>query len=140
MRAALATWAVWSWLSGHVNALRIVPAAPGTEQFKAAAALCVDQFVDLPLGQVQRPFAVNEWAEQLQVRSIGQKHELLIATYSSTVTSDVFGCVELGLLPPPPKTRPLQRGESGDNVDVHEDNDDQPLADVRPILSLALYA
>ena len=82
-------------------------------QRQACAALCVDNFVDLPFGALQRPLAIADWEKQLASRQGLPNHEWLVA--SEDCDGEVVGCVECGLLPPPPEknvqTSPMMRPE-----------------------------
>ena len=94
------------------SAANISPAKSPSE-YRAAAELCVDTFVRLTLGPLSRPMEVNKWEQTLVARCGGLEggdgasnplqNMLLVATDDS---SDLVGCVECGLLPPPPRIQP----------------------------------
>lgn len=79
--------------------------AGGSSNLAAVASLCVGAFVDLPTGPASLTMAelVEQWEQQLAGRLERPQHALLIARREEAETP--IGCVELGLLPPPP-TRP----------------------------------
>ena len=101
------------------SSVSIGPAAQ--TQYRAAAELCVDSFVRLALGPLSRPLEVNQWEQALRARcgALGDqrpassRNALLVATDGD---SKLVGCVECGLLPPPPrswKAKAAGGGEAG---------------------------
>ena len=78
-------------------ALTVRPAVRG--DLGSVASLCVDCFVDLPFpALIYRPGAVDNWVMQLEERSSRPDCALLVAEASN----QLVGCIEVGLLPPPP--------------------------------------
>ena len=114
MRVAMACivlmWAPVAAL--QASSVRIGPAAQ--TQYRAAAELCVDSFVRLALGPLSRPLEVNNWEQALRARcgaDAFSRNTLLVATDAD---SKLVGCVECGMLPPPPRSLKAKAAEVGD--------------------------
>jgi ribosomal protein S18 acetylase RimI-like enzyme len=82
--------------------LRIVRAT-SPAQSQAAAALCIDAFVNLPFpAAYHRPREISAWADQLLQRTSGAERQELILALDEGSGGALLGCVECGLLPAPP--------------------------------------
>lgn len=72
-------------------------------QRQAAAALCIDAFVNLPFpAAYHRPREISAWADQLLQRTSGAGRQELILALGEAPDDALLGCVECGLLPAPP--------------------------------------
>ena len=78
--------------------------ATTTQQYQAAAALCLDNFATVPFPAVlHRPREIEKWSNLLFQRASGaEQHQLIVALDGDEDDSTLIGCVECGLLPPPP--------------------------------------
>lgn len=94
-------------LTTPASALVEVGRCTSTRHLHSAASLCVDAFVDFtgPFATFQRNNAVKEWEQQLLARQEAGQHTLLVATSGGSDDGTVLGCVECGLLPPPPRPK-----------------------------------
>ena len=102
-------------LWGHTSALCGLERPPlafeirvETESFQQVAHLCVENFVaNIPFPKsINKKNKVTQWQRALQNRNQNCKFHKTIVAHTNNQTSNLLiGCLEIGLLPPPP-TRP----------------------------------